>query len=176
MGDLVKVAKLMNHRQFIFITPHDVSNLQTDPKLRIFKMKPPVRSNVVGGAAQQTSTSKICGKASKKKLSTRGAPFLQPDPAAAAPPTKRSKVDDDAAAKAPNATAEEMCDDDSDSDTCTGSDPLSKSDYKDLCRRLTAKCTKQKAQIREQKDQIKALKREPARPGTIRSDEATGIN
>lgn len=161
---------------FIFITPHDVSNLQTDPKLRIFKMKPPVRSNVVGGAAQQTSTAKISGKASKKKLSKRGAPFIQSEPAAAAPPMKRPEVDDGAAAKAPNATAEEMCDDGSDSDTCTGSDPLSKSDYRNLCRLLTEKVTQQKAQIREQKDQIKALKREPARPGTIRSDEATGIN
>eukprot|EP00571_Detonula_confervacea_P004793 CAMPEP_0172314882 /NCGR_PEP_ID=MMETSP1058-20130122/23427_1 /TAXON_ID=83371 /ORGANISM="Detonula confervacea, Strain CCMP 353" /LENGTH=501 /DNA_ID=CAMNT_0013028833 /DNA_START=11 /DNA_END=1513 /DNA_ORIENTATION=- len=47
MVNIVKIAKAMDHRQFIFITPHDVSNLQTGPKLRIFKMKPPVRSNVV---------------------------------------------------------------------------------------------------------------------------------
>mmetsp|Transcript_6022 Transcript_6022/g.10765 ORF Transcript_6022/g.10765 Transcript_6022/m.10765 type:complete len:183 (-) Transcript_6022:85-633(-) len=166
MGDLVKVAKAMNHRQFIFITPQDVSNLQTNPKLRIFKMEPLVRSNGVGGAAQQTSTAKISGKASKKKLSKRGAHCIQSGPAAAAPPTKRPKVDDGTAAKDPDATAEELCDDGSDSDIC----------YRDLCARLTEKVTKQKAQIREQKDQIKALKSELAIPETIRSDEATGIN
>jgi chromosome segregation ATPase len=54
MDNLVNVAKNMGHRQFIFITPQDVSNLQTDPKLRIFKMKPPVRNNTVGAAQQQT--------------------------------------------------------------------------------------------------------------------------
>ena len=54
MDNLVRVAKTMDHRQFIFITPQDVSNLKTDPKLRIFKMKPPARSNIVGGAQQQT--------------------------------------------------------------------------------------------------------------------------
>ena len=51
----VKVAKSMEHRQFIFITPQDVSNLRTDPKLKIFSMKPPARSNgIVGGPQQQT--------------------------------------------------------------------------------------------------------------------------
>ncbi|KAL3811194.1 LOW QUALITY PROTEIN: hypothetical protein ACHAXA_004496 [Cyclostephanos tholiformis] len=54
MENLVRVAKEMDHRQFIFITPQDVSNLQTDQKLRIFKMKPPVRNDSVGGAQQQT--------------------------------------------------------------------------------------------------------------------------
>lgn len=54
MNSLVKVAKGMDHRQFIFITPQDVSSLKTDPKLRIFKMKAPARSTTVGGAQQQT--------------------------------------------------------------------------------------------------------------------------
>ena len=51
----VKVAKDLNHRQFIFITPQDLSNLKTDPMLKIFKMKAPTRSNAaVGGPTQQT--------------------------------------------------------------------------------------------------------------------------
>ena len=54
MENLVRVAMEMGHRQFIFITPQDVSNLQTNPKLRVFKMKPPARNNPVGGAQQQT--------------------------------------------------------------------------------------------------------------------------
>lgn len=54
MKTLVEVAKEMDHRQFIFITPQDVSSLQTDNKLRIFKMKAPARSKTVGGAQQQT--------------------------------------------------------------------------------------------------------------------------
>lgn len=54
MVNLVRVAKEMGHRQFIFITPQDVSNLKTDPQLRIFKMNPPKRNATVGGAQQQT--------------------------------------------------------------------------------------------------------------------------
>ena len=54
MDNLVKVAKEMEHRQFIFITPQDVSNLKTDPKLKIHKMKPPERKSKVGGPQQQT--------------------------------------------------------------------------------------------------------------------------
>ena len=54
MKSLVTVAKEMEHRQFIFITPQDVSSLKTDPKLRVFKLKPPARSKTVGGAQQQT--------------------------------------------------------------------------------------------------------------------------
>jgi len=54
MENLVTIAKKMEHRQFIFITPQDVSNLKTDPKLRIFMMKAPARSAIVGGAQQQT--------------------------------------------------------------------------------------------------------------------------
>jgi len=54
MQNLVKVAMEMGHRQFIFITPQDVSSLETSPQLRIFKLKAPVRSAAVGGAQQQT--------------------------------------------------------------------------------------------------------------------------
>lgn len=54
MRTLVGFAKEMGHRQFIFITPQDVSDLQTDNKLKIHKMKPPVRNNKVGGPQQQT--------------------------------------------------------------------------------------------------------------------------
>eukprot|EP00571_Detonula_confervacea_P004119 CAMPEP_0172311834 /NCGR_PEP_ID=MMETSP1058-20130122/15802_1 /TAXON_ID=83371 /ORGANISM="Detonula confervacea, Strain CCMP 353" /LENGTH=1228 /DNA_ID=CAMNT_0013025129 /DNA_START=30 /DNA_END=3716 /DNA_ORIENTATION=+ len=54
MVNLVKVAKAMDHRQFIFITPQDVSNIPTSDKVRIHKMRPPKRSTVVGEAVQQT--------------------------------------------------------------------------------------------------------------------------
>lgn len=54
MNTLVETAKAMEHRQFIFITPQDVSSLKADPKLRIFKMKAPKRNRTVGGAQQQT--------------------------------------------------------------------------------------------------------------------------
>ncbi len=51
---MISLAKEMDHRQFIFITPQDLSNIPTDPKLKIFHMNPPKRSNLAGGAAQQT--------------------------------------------------------------------------------------------------------------------------
>ena len=51
---LIQISKEMEHRQFIFITPQDLSNIPTDPKLRIFHLKPPVRSSMVGGPQQQT--------------------------------------------------------------------------------------------------------------------------
>ena len=54
MKNLVKVAQEMEHRQFIFITPQDVSDQATGPKLRVIKMKPPVRKSTVGGPQQQT--------------------------------------------------------------------------------------------------------------------------
>lgn len=50
---MINVAKEMEHRQFIFITPQDLSSIQTDSKLKIFQMKNPKRGNV-GGAQQQT--------------------------------------------------------------------------------------------------------------------------
>jgi chromosome segregation ATPase len=51
---LVFIAKKMEHRQFIFITPQDLSSITPDDKLKIFKMKPPARKDTVGGLAQQT--------------------------------------------------------------------------------------------------------------------------
>lgn len=54
METLVQVSQEMTHRQFIFITPQDVSSLRTTPLLKIFKMKRPERSSHVGGLQQQT--------------------------------------------------------------------------------------------------------------------------
>ena len=54
METLVQVSQEMMHRQFIFITPQDVSSLRTSPLLKIFKMKRPERSAHVGGLQQQT--------------------------------------------------------------------------------------------------------------------------
>ncbi|KAL3792589.1 hypothetical protein HJC23_005559 [Cyclotella cryptica] len=51
---LITTAKEMEHRQFIFITPQDLSSLKTDPKLKIFQMRPPARNAYVGGPQQQT--------------------------------------------------------------------------------------------------------------------------
>ena len=51
---MIKVAKSFEHRQFIFITPQDVSNITTDSKLKIFQMEPPKRNQLVGGIVQQT--------------------------------------------------------------------------------------------------------------------------
>ena len=45
LDNLVSAAKGLEHRQFIFITPQDLSNLKTDPMLKIIRMKPPARSN-----------------------------------------------------------------------------------------------------------------------------------
>ena len=54
LDTLIKTAKDMEHRQFIFITPQDLSSQKTDPKLKIFCMRPPARSGTVGGPVQQT--------------------------------------------------------------------------------------------------------------------------
>jgi hypothetical protein len=51
---LIHVAKRMNHRQFIFITPQDLSSIQPDPQLKILKLTPPQRHNTAGGLTQQT--------------------------------------------------------------------------------------------------------------------------
>ena len=51
---LIAVAKAMPHRQFIFITPQDVSNVESSPMLKILQMKPPERRTVAGGQEQQT--------------------------------------------------------------------------------------------------------------------------
>jgi hypothetical protein len=46
MQSMIHMAKKLENRQFIFITPQDLSNLTADDKLRIFKLQPPV-SNVL---------------------------------------------------------------------------------------------------------------------------------
>jgi hypothetical protein len=51
---LVEVGRSMPHRQFIFITPQDVSSVESGPDLKILKMKPPERRQVAGGLTQQT--------------------------------------------------------------------------------------------------------------------------
>lgn len=54
LDTMVDVAKSMEHRQFIFITPQDLSSMKEDPMLQMTFMKAPSRSNVVGGPSQQT--------------------------------------------------------------------------------------------------------------------------
>jgi chromosome segregation ATPase len=54
IDQLIKMAKEMGHRQFIFITPQDVSNVTPDPQLKILKMTPPERMELAGAATQQT--------------------------------------------------------------------------------------------------------------------------
>jgi len=53
LDTMVAVAKELEHRQFIFITPQDLSSLKPDRMLKIFKLKPPER-NSIGGPSQQT--------------------------------------------------------------------------------------------------------------------------
>jgi Chromosome segregation ATPases len=54
LNTMIEVAKEFEHRQFIFITPQDLSNIKTDPKLMIHQLKPPKRQDVVGREVQQT--------------------------------------------------------------------------------------------------------------------------
>lgn len=51
---LIHVAKKMNHRQFIFITPQDLSSLTPDPQLKILRLTPPTRHTTAGGVSQTT--------------------------------------------------------------------------------------------------------------------------
>lgn len=51
---LVHVALKMKHRQFIFITPQDLSSIQTNSEVSIHKLTNPFRHNNVGGPSQQT--------------------------------------------------------------------------------------------------------------------------
>jgi chromosome segregation ATPase len=51
---LIRMAKAMQHRQFIFITPQDVSQVEVDPMLYVLKMRPPSRNDVAGGPTQRT--------------------------------------------------------------------------------------------------------------------------
>ena len=43
LDTLVETASALNHRQFIFITPQDLSQLTPTPLLKIVRMKPPIR-------------------------------------------------------------------------------------------------------------------------------------
>lgn len=45
MKSMIAMAKRLENRQFIFITPQDLSSLKTDDKFRIYKLNPPVRHN-----------------------------------------------------------------------------------------------------------------------------------
>ena len=54
INSLIHVAKQMDHRQFIFITPQDLSSIQPDPKLKILKLVAPSRHHNAGGLSQQT--------------------------------------------------------------------------------------------------------------------------
>jgi chromosome segregation ATPase len=49
---LIHTAKMLDHRQFIFITPQDLSGIDQDPKLKIFKLNPPERNSQVGQSQQ----------------------------------------------------------------------------------------------------------------------------
>lgn len=51
---LIHVAKKMKHRQFIFITPQDLTSIKPDSELKILKLLPPERHANVGGPTQQT--------------------------------------------------------------------------------------------------------------------------
>jgi chromosome segregation ATPase len=54
ISTLVHMAKSMEHRQFIFITPQDVSSVKIDEKVRVFTLKPPERNEVAGAPTQRT--------------------------------------------------------------------------------------------------------------------------
>jgi structural maintenance of chromosomes protein 6 len=51
---LIHVAKTLKHRQFIFITPQDLSSISADDQVRILKLHPPDRHHNAGGPSQQT--------------------------------------------------------------------------------------------------------------------------
>lgn len=50
LDTLVDMAKRMGHRQYIFITPQDLSVLQKFLLLKMYLMKPPFRKGHVGGS------------------------------------------------------------------------------------------------------------------------------
>jgi len=50
---MITVAKSMEHRQFIFITPQDLSSVNSDPLLKIIRLKPPERMRHSTGLSQQ---------------------------------------------------------------------------------------------------------------------------
>ena len=49
---MIRVAKDMEHRQFIFITPQDLSSITSDPLLKIIRLKPPERMRQSTGLSQ----------------------------------------------------------------------------------------------------------------------------
>lgn len=51
---LIFIGRQMKHRQFIFITPQDLSSVAPDDMIKIFKLKPPERNQLAGGPSQQT--------------------------------------------------------------------------------------------------------------------------
>ena len=51
---LIHIAKQMEHRQFIFITPQDLSSVTPEEKVKIFKMRAPERNQQAGGLMQST--------------------------------------------------------------------------------------------------------------------------
>jgi len=52
---LIHLAKRkMSHRQFLFITPQDLSGITADPQLRKVEVPPPDRHAVVGAPSQRT--------------------------------------------------------------------------------------------------------------------------
>ncbi|GKY99180.1 structural maintenance of chromosomes protein 6 [Mayamaea pseudoterrestris] len=54
LGVLIHTAKVLLHRQFIFITPQDLSSIKVDNLVRIFKLDAPERRDKAGGPVQQT--------------------------------------------------------------------------------------------------------------------------
>jgi chromosome segregation ATPase len=54
IDQLVEIAKQMVNRQFIFITPQDVSSVKVDNMVKVLKMLPPNRNALAGAPTQQT--------------------------------------------------------------------------------------------------------------------------
>jgi structural maintenance of chromosomes protein 6 len=50
---LIHVAKKLQHRQFIFITPQDLSGINADDQVRIIQLIPPDRHQNAFGLTQQ---------------------------------------------------------------------------------------------------------------------------
>jgi structural maintenance of chromosomes protein 6 len=51
---LIHVATTLKHRQFIFITPQDLSSITATDQVKILKLNPPDRHQNAGGPTQQT--------------------------------------------------------------------------------------------------------------------------
>jgi len=57
IDSMIRAAKQMEHRQFIFITPQDLSSLPRDSMLKIIRMKPPERDDLSQGTLPFSSQS-----------------------------------------------------------------------------------------------------------------------